>query len=24
LELEGGTCDSLGIEAGDVIEYIFD
>ena len=24
LEVEGGTCNELGIEAGDVIEYIFD
>jgi len=24
LELEGGTCNILGIESGDVIEYIFD
>jgi uncharacterized membrane protein (UPF0127 family) len=23
LELEGGTCDYLGIEAGDVVEYLF-
>ena len=24
LELEGGTCETVGIEPGDVIEYIFD
>ena len=24
LEVEGGTCEQLGIEPGDVIEYIFD
>ena len=23
LELEGGTCEMLGIEAGDTVEYIF-
>ena len=23
LELEGGTCDYLGIEAGDTVEYLF-
>lgn len=24
LEVEGGTCENVGIEPGDVIEYIFD
>jgi len=23
LEIEGGTCDYLGIEAGDTVEYLF-